>query len=176
VTERPFDRTWQARDGCRGLPDDRGDVSEGMLVVAVRDDTGSGSRGKQRLERGGIWYTAQSGIWQTVWAESADRLRRTLAAEQQRREQAVTAAAVAEQARILADQARAASLGETERLRGELAELTSALKIAHQQREEAVTAVAVAQALLREHESHRAPNRSEPEAPSDITTPAASES
>nr|WP_221474431.1 glycoside hydrolase family 2 [Planomonospora venezuelensis] len=46
------------------------DIPEGMLVVAVRDDTGSGSRGKQKLERGGIWYTAQSGIWQTVWAES----------------------------------------------------------------------------------------------------------
>ena len=42
------------------------------LVVAVRDqsDTGSRSRGKQKLKRGGIWYTAQSGIWQTVWLES----------------------------------------------------------------------------------------------------------
>lgn len=41
------------------------------LVVAVRDDTdtGYGSRGKQKLDRGGIWYTPQSGIWQTVWAE-----------------------------------------------------------------------------------------------------------
>ncbi|GIH64323.1 glycoside hydrolase family 2 protein [Microbispora siamensis] len=43
--------------------------SENVLVVAVRDDTGNGSRGKQRLRRGGIWYTAQSGIWQTVWTE-----------------------------------------------------------------------------------------------------------
>ncbi|GAA4079710.1 glycoside hydrolase family 2 protein [Nonomuraea soli] len=43
---------------------------EGVLVVRVRDDTGAGARGKQKLERGGIWYTAQSGIWQTVWAES----------------------------------------------------------------------------------------------------------
>ncbi len=43
--------------------------SGNILVVAVRDDTGDGSRGKQRLRRGGIWYTAQSGIWQTVWAE-----------------------------------------------------------------------------------------------------------
>ncbi|MEV6162089.1 sugar-binding domain-containing protein [Streptomyces sp. NPDC052052] len=42
---------------------------ENTLVVAVQDDTGAGSRGKQRLRRGGIWYTAQSGIWQTVWAE-----------------------------------------------------------------------------------------------------------
>ena len=26
--------------------------------------------GKQRLDRGKIWYTAQSGIWQTVWLEA----------------------------------------------------------------------------------------------------------
>lgn len=41
------------------------------LVVEVRDisDTSHHSVGKQRLERGGIWYTAQSGIWQTVWLE-----------------------------------------------------------------------------------------------------------
>ncbi len=29
-----------------------------------------GARGKQSDERGGIWYTPQSGIWQTVWLES----------------------------------------------------------------------------------------------------------
>lgn len=29
-----------------------------------------GTRGKQKDKRGGIWYTAQSGIWQTVWVES----------------------------------------------------------------------------------------------------------
>jgi len=42
------------------------------LVVEVRDasDTSHHSVGKQRLERGGIWYTAQSGIWQTVWLET----------------------------------------------------------------------------------------------------------
>src|SRR5690606_23799698 len=41
------------------------------LVVEVRDvsDTSHHSRGKQKLQRGGIWYTAQSGIWQTVWLE-----------------------------------------------------------------------------------------------------------
>lgn len=41
------------------------------LVVAVTDesDTGNEAYGKQKLNRGGIWYTAQSGIWQTVWAE-----------------------------------------------------------------------------------------------------------
>ncbi len=42
------------------------------LVVRVRDRSdGHGySTGKQRLDRGGIWYTAQSGIWQTVWLEA----------------------------------------------------------------------------------------------------------
>ncbi len=42
------------------------------LVVEVRDvsDTSYHARGKQRLRRGGIWYTAQSGIWQTVWLET----------------------------------------------------------------------------------------------------------
>ncbi|MEK8226084.1 hypothetical protein NKG05_08390 [Oerskovia sp. M15] len=33
-------------------------------------DTGYHARGKQKLDRGGIWYTAQSGIWQTVWVEA----------------------------------------------------------------------------------------------------------
>jgi Glycosyl hydrolases family 2, sugar binding domain/Glycosyl hydrolases family 2, TIM barrel domain/Glycosyl hydrolases family 2 len=44
---------------------------ENRLHVVVTDpsDTGIGSRGKQRLRPGGIWYTAQSGIWQTVWLE-----------------------------------------------------------------------------------------------------------
>ena len=42
------------------------------LVVYVRDDTDEGTacRGKQTLEPGGMYYTAQSGIWQTVWLES----------------------------------------------------------------------------------------------------------
>jgi beta-galactosidase/beta-glucuronidase len=41
------------------------------LLVAVRDlsDTSYHARGKQKLERGGMFYTAQSGIWQTVWME-----------------------------------------------------------------------------------------------------------
>ncbi|MBD7996007.1 glycoside hydrolase family 2 [Arthrobacter sp. Sa2CUA1] len=45
---------------------------EQELVVRVLDgsDTNGASRGKQKLERGGIWYTAQSGIWQTVWLEA----------------------------------------------------------------------------------------------------------
>ena len=33
-------------------------------------ETGVHARGKQRLDRGTIWYTAQSGIWQTVWLEA----------------------------------------------------------------------------------------------------------
>jgi len=42
------------------------------IVVKVRDhsDTSYHSRGKQKIRRGGIWYTPQSGIWQTVWLES----------------------------------------------------------------------------------------------------------
>src|SRR5680860_490843 len=45
--------------------------SEHALEVRVRDlsETGVHARGKQRLDRGTIWYTAQSGIWQTVWLE-----------------------------------------------------------------------------------------------------------
>ena len=45
---------------------------ENKLVVKVFDpsDTAPGSHGKQKLKRGGIFYTPQSGIWQTVWLES----------------------------------------------------------------------------------------------------------
>ncbi len=44
---------------------------ENELLVRVVDvtDTVSCSRGKQATSPGGIWYTAQSGIWQTVWLE-----------------------------------------------------------------------------------------------------------
>lgn len=45
------------------------DVNEISLSVRDMSDTSYHSRGKQRLKRGGIWYTPQSGIWQTVWAE-----------------------------------------------------------------------------------------------------------
>ncbi len=43
----------------------------GALSVCVRDDSDTSyhSRGKQTLKRGGMYYTAQSGIWQTVWLE-----------------------------------------------------------------------------------------------------------
>ena len=42
-----------------------------LLVVRVTDksDTSFHSRGKQALKPGGMFYTAQSGIWQTVWME-----------------------------------------------------------------------------------------------------------
>lgn len=47
------------------------DVPESELVLVVRDlsDTSYHARGKQKLKRGGMFYTAQSGIWQTVWME-----------------------------------------------------------------------------------------------------------
>ena len=45
------------------------------LVVRVHDDTDASfhSRGKQKTRRGGIWYTPQSGIWQTAWMEAVPR-------------------------------------------------------------------------------------------------------
>ncbi len=45
--------------------------SDNELLVKVRDvsDTSYHSRGKQTLQQSGMWYTAQSGIWQTVWLE-----------------------------------------------------------------------------------------------------------
>jgi hypothetical protein len=45
---------------------------ENVLTVKVRDWTDGSvhAYGKQKYDRGGIWYTAQSGIWQTVWIES----------------------------------------------------------------------------------------------------------
>ena len=39
------------------------------LIVTDPSDTGHQARGKQKLARGGMYYTAQSGIWQTVWME-----------------------------------------------------------------------------------------------------------
>ena len=45
---------------------------ENTLIVRVKDysDTSYYSRGKQRIKRGGIWYTPQSGIYMPVWLES----------------------------------------------------------------------------------------------------------
>lgn len=52
------------------------DTPEHTLTVAVRDvtDTSWLARGKQSSRRGGIWYTPQSGIWQTVWVEIVPRV------------------------------------------------------------------------------------------------------
>lgn len=54
-----FDVTEYARQGIN------------FLQVCVRDDTdrGTACRGKQTLQPGGMYYHAQSGIWQTVWLE-----------------------------------------------------------------------------------------------------------
>lgn len=42
-----------------------------QIIVMVQDksDTSYHTRGKQKLLRGGMFYTAQSGIWQSVWME-----------------------------------------------------------------------------------------------------------
>lgn len=49
-------------------------VKDDRLIILVRvqdfTDTSYFGRGKQKTKRGGIWYTPQSGIWQTVWMES----------------------------------------------------------------------------------------------------------
>ena len=44
---------------------------ENHLYVLAADDSdmSTASKGKQKLKRGGMYYTAQSGIWQTVWME-----------------------------------------------------------------------------------------------------------
>ena len=49
--------------GPEGLP------VELSLCVYDPGSAGTQLRGKQSLEPGGIWYTAQSGIWQSVWYE-----------------------------------------------------------------------------------------------------------
>ena len=48
---------------------DSDDTFEIALCVYDSNDSGTQPRGKQKIEREGIWYTAQSGIWQSVWLE-----------------------------------------------------------------------------------------------------------
>ena len=54
---------------------DRIREGENRIHVTVRDysDTREYSRGKQKFHRGQIWYSPQSGIWQTVWLESTPK-------------------------------------------------------------------------------------------------------
>ncbi len=49
---------------------------ENVLIVQVADPTDSGwqDRGKQVHESTGFWYTATSGIWQTVWLEPVNEV------------------------------------------------------------------------------------------------------
>ena len=60
-----FDATSAARSG------------KNVLRVQVFDPAEHGTqlRGKQRIDRGTMWYTAQSGIWQSVWYEIVPELR-----------------------------------------------------------------------------------------------------
>jgi len=53
----------------------RAKAEDNILTVDVRDESEDSehARGKQMLDRGGIWYTAQSGIWGTVWLEPVPR-------------------------------------------------------------------------------------------------------
>ncbi len=46
-----------------------GDTAKLLIAVKDASDSGDEAWGKQREKRGQIWYTAQSGIWQTVWCE-----------------------------------------------------------------------------------------------------------
>lgn len=57
-----FDITNLYCDGCTLL-----------LKVTDVSDTSYHAVGKQRFKRGGIWYSPQSGIWQTVWCESVSK-------------------------------------------------------------------------------------------------------
>ena len=44
------------------------------IIVQVKDDLSHDyPYGKQRVDRGGMWYTPVSGIWQSVWIESVSK-------------------------------------------------------------------------------------------------------
>ena len=46
------------------------DFNEICVKVIDNTENNGGGRGKQSKNPGGIWYTAHSGIWQTVWMEN----------------------------------------------------------------------------------------------------------
>lgn len=52
----------------------RGHDDQLCICVADPSERGTQPRGKQKIDRGTIWYTAQSGIWQTVWMEAVPAL------------------------------------------------------------------------------------------------------
>ena len=59
---------------CADITEDVSFDGENELIVKVWDptDTHWQQRGKQVMSPGGIYYTAVSGIWQTVWLEAVD--------------------------------------------------------------------------------------------------------
>lgn len=49
-------------------------AGENLITVQVIDELNKElAYGKQRKDRGGMWYTPTSGIWQTVWCESVPK-------------------------------------------------------------------------------------------------------
>lgn len=71
ITEECRKKDMLSAGGAWSGPESGAEGAESELVLAVRDlsDTSYHARGKQKLKRGGMFYTAQSGIWQTVWME-----------------------------------------------------------------------------------------------------------
>ena len=65
----PFDA--DVTDAARATGGRAGGEAALEVALCVLDPTDAGTqpRGKQRLEPGGIWYTPQSGIWQSAWWE-----------------------------------------------------------------------------------------------------------
>ncbi len=58
---------------CLAIADDATSALELLVCVADPSEFGGQLRGKQRIDRGDIWYSAQSGIWQDVWLEAVPR-------------------------------------------------------------------------------------------------------
>lgn len=62
----PFtlDATGAVKDGANSIE----------VIVTDPCDTSFHTHAKQSSKRGGIWYTPQSGIWQSVWIESVEEI------------------------------------------------------------------------------------------------------